>query len=92
MTLLQVPTQEGITQALFSIDSTKTLRPDGYGASIFKKYWNIIQYDFQSCIMEFFINGKLLRQINHTFIALIPKIEDPNHTSFSTNKPMFHDL
>jgi len=80
MSLLQVPNREEVKQALFSIDSTKTPGPDGYGVGFFRKYWNIIQNGFQACITEFFINGKLLRQINHTFIALIPKIDDPNQT------------
>ena len=80
ITLLQVPTREEIKQALFSIDSIKTPGPDGYDAGFFKKYWDIIQNDFQASIIEFFTQGKLLRQINHTFIALIPKIDDPTQT------------
>jgi len=44
--LLRVPTRDEIKQALFSINSTKTSGPDGYGAGFFKKYWNIIQQDF----------------------------------------------
>ena len=30
--------------------------------------------------MEFFTHGKLLKQINHTFIALIPKVDNPLQT------------
>ena len=78
--LLRVPTREEIKQALFSIDSTKTLGPDGYGAGFFKKFWNIIQQDFYESMTEFFTQGKLLRQLNHTFIALIPKIDHPTQT------------
>ena len=75
--LLRVPTREEVKQALFSIDSTKTPGSDGYGAGFFKKYWNIIQQVFDASIVEFFTQGKLLRQLNHTFIALIPKIDNP---------------
>ena len=75
--LLRVPTREEVKQALFSIDSTKTPGPDGYGAGFFKKYWNIIQQEFYASTVEFFTQGKLLRQLNHTFIALIPKIDNP---------------
>ena len=60
-----------VKQALFFIDSTKTSGPDGFGVGFFKNYWNVIQYDFYDSIREFFTQGKMLREINHTFIALI---------------------
>jgi len=69
-----------VKQALFSIDSTKTLGPDGLGVDFSKHYWNLIKNDFYQCISEFVIRGKMLRQINHTFIALIPKKENPSET------------
>ena len=80
LALLRAPSRDKIKQALFSIDSTKTPGPDCYGAGFFKKYWNIIQHDFYDSITEFFTRGKLLRQLNHTFIALIPKIDSPTQT------------
>ena len=71
---------EEVKQALFSIDSTKTPGPDGHVVGVFKKYWNIIHHDFYGCIREFFTQGKMLCQINHTFIALIPKTDNPTQT------------
>jgi len=32
-------------------------------------------------IKSFFHDGKLLKQINHTFIALIPKMDNPTATA-----------
>ena len=69
-----------VKAALFSIDSSKTPGPDGFGAGFFKKYWEILKHDFFQCIVEFFQNGHMLRQINHTFIALIPKRDNPAET------------
>ena len=69
-----------VKQLPFSIDSAKTSGPDGFGVGFFKHYWNLIKHDFYQYITEFFIHGKLLRQINHTFIALIPKKENPSKT------------
>jgi len=69
-----------IKQALFSIDSAKTLGPNGFGAGFFKHYWNLIKHDFYQCITEFFTHEKMLQKINHTFIALIPKKENPSET------------
>ena len=33
------------------------------------------------CINEFFCSGKLLREVNHTFITLIPKVDQPHTTA-----------
>jgi len=69
-----------IKQALFSIDSSKTPDPDGFGAGFFKHYLELIKLDIVQCITELFKNGKMLRQINHTFIALISKTQNPSET------------
>jgi len=71
---------EEIKEALFSIESTKTPIPDGFGAGFFKPYWELIKEDLYNCIKEFFTRGKLLWQVNHMFIALIPKIQNPSQT------------
>ena len=62
--------------ALFSIKSSKTPGPDGFSVGFFKNYWSIIKNDLFNCIAEFFTNGKMLKELNHTFIALIPKNEN----------------
>jgi len=80
MELVTLPDKEEVRQALFAIDSNKTPGPDGFGAGFFKHYWYLIHEDLYQCIFEFFRNGRLLKQINHTFIALIPKIENPSQT------------
>jgi len=66
--------------ALFAIDSSKTPGPDSFGAGFLKKYWEVLKNDFFHCIVEFFKNGRLLKNVNHTFIALIPKRESPTET------------
>jgi len=78
--LIRIPDMCEVKEALFSIDSSKTPGPDGFGSGFFKQYWELIKQDFFSCIVEFFEKGKLLRQINHTFLALIPKNNDPSET------------
>ncbi|GKC52346.1 hypothetical protein Tco_1075091 [Tanacetum coccineum] len=39
--------------------------------------WNIIGSDICNAIRDFFSNGQLLKEINHTFLALIPKVPTP---------------
>ena len=79
--LIRLPTLEEVKIALFSIDSNKTPGPDGFGAGFFKTYWNIIKKDLFNCITEFFTNGKLLKELNETFITLIPEKQNPVQTN-----------
>ncbi|GJU05521.1 putative reverse transcriptase domain-containing protein [Tanacetum coccineum] len=47
--------------------------PNGYTAAFFKEAWDIIAHDVIKAVQEFFVNGSLLKELNHTIIALIPK-------------------
>ena len=62
-----------IKAALFGIDNDKAPGPDGFSSLFYKKAWGIIGADFCLAIKDFFSTGCLLKQINHSVIALIPK-------------------
>ncbi|GJY65054.1 ribonuclease H-like domain-containing protein [Tanacetum coccineum] len=66
-------TDQEIRKAMFSIGDNKAPGPDGYSAAFFKEAWNIVGTDVTKAIKEFFTNGVLLKELNHTIIALIPK-------------------
>lgn len=65
--------KEEVRVALFDIDDDKSPGPDGYGSFFFKSAWPVIFDDIYAAVQEFFISGKLLKQWNHAYIALIPK-------------------
>ncbi|GJW79484.1 RNA-directed DNA polymerase, eukaryota, reverse transcriptase zinc-binding domain protein [Tanacetum coccineum] len=67
-----------IKSAMFRIGDCKAPGPDGYTACFFKKAWSIVGNDACLAIKELFMIGKLLKEINSTLIALIPKIHHPN--------------
>nr|GFA63452.1 hypothetical protein [Tanacetum cinerariifolium] len=46
---------------------------DGYMVAFFKKAWDIIEDDIVEAVCEFFTNGKIPKELNHTIISLIPK-------------------
>nr|GEW04135.1 putative RNA-directed DNA polymerase, eukaryota, reverse transcriptase zinc-binding domain protein [Tanacetum cinerariifolium] len=54
-----------------------TLGPDGFTTAFFKKSWDVVGGDITYAIRDFFSNGKLLKELNHTIIALIPKVSTP---------------
>lgn len=66
-------TREEIKSAIFAMHSDKSPGPDGFSPGFFKNCWDIIGEDFYNAIEEFFRTGKILREINATFITLIPK-------------------
>ncbi|GJW12179.1 RNA-directed DNA polymerase, eukaryota, reverse transcriptase zinc-binding domain protein [Tanacetum coccineum] len=68
---------EEIKAALFQIDDNKVPGLYGYSAAFFKKAWNVIGNDVCLAVKEFFKTRKILREINSTLIALVPKIQTP---------------
>nr|GFC75930.1 methylenetetrahydrofolate reductase 1 [Tanacetum cinerariifolium] len=65
---------EEIKSAMFNIGDDRSPGLNGLSSVFFKKSWNIVGEDVCSAIKDLFHNGKLLKEINHTFLALIPKI------------------
>ena len=72
----QVTPQE-IKESMFSMGNDKSPGPDGYTACFFKECWDILEKDVTCAIQEFFINGNLLKELNHIVIALLPKVKSP---------------
>ncbi|XP_073260715.1 uncharacterized protein [Populus alba] len=71
--LLATVSYADIKKALFSIDDTKFPSPDGYFAFFFKKSWDVVGPDLYVVLQDFFNSSQLLKQINHSIIALVPK-------------------
>nr|GEY03267.1 hypothetical protein [Tanacetum cinerariifolium] len=67
------------TDNLFPTNESEALNmvSDGFTAAFFKDTWDIIGVDVIKAVKEFFTNGRLLKELNHTVIALIPKVNTP---------------
>jgi len=79
--LTQMATNEEIKNALFGIGCNKSPGPDGMSAIFYQKYWHIVGPLITKAVKSFFHSGKILKQINHTFITLIPKCDNPSNTN-----------
>ncbi|GJV13663.1 protein LAZ1, partial [Tanacetum coccineum] len=66
-----------IKDAIFSMRDDKALGLDGFTAAFFKKSWDIVGGEIIIAVRDFFTNGKLLKELNHTIISLIPKVSTP---------------
>ncbi|GJU16781.1 sodium/hydrogen exchanger 6 [Tanacetum coccineum] len=70
-------TDDEIKSVMFSMGDDRAPGPDGFTAAFFKKAWDVVGGDITCAIRDFFSNGKLLKELNHTIISLIPKVTTP---------------
>lgn len=71
--LVAIPTSEEISQALSALPRNKAPGPDGFTKEFFTSTWSLVGPGFVAAVSEFFTSSQLLRQVNTTAIALIPK-------------------
>ncbi|KAL2904477.1 hypothetical protein RDABS01_003187, partial [Bienertia sinuspersici] len=79
-------TREGVKKAIFSIHGEKSLGPDGFGTNFYKHNWDLIGEEVTNAILDFFKSGKLLKEINNTFLVFIPKV--PKSQDVSEFRPI----
>ncbi|KAK2662892.1 hypothetical protein Ddye_001466 [Dipteronia dyeriana] len=66
-------TIEVVWAAISGYDGNKAPSPNGFNLNFFKANWEVIQGDFMKFLNEFYGNGSLVKDVNHSFITLIPK-------------------
>uniref|UniRef100_A0A2N9G3M1 Reverse transcriptase domain-containing protein n=1 Tax=Fagus sylvatica TaxID=28930 RepID=A0A2N9G3M1_FAGSY len=72
-------TEEEVKIALFQMNPSKAPGPDGMSALFFQKYWHVIGTDITNAVLDCISSRKLLKSVNYTHIALIPKAETALH-------------
>ena len=72
---------EDVKLAIFDIAEDKAPGPDGFSSGFFKAAWPVVGTEVTRAVLDFFTTGKLLKQVNTTLLALIPKV----HTPMSVN-------
>ncbi|XP_059075295.1 uncharacterized protein LOC131875241 [Cryptomeria japonica] len=68
---------EEVKKATFQLNPDKTLGPDGFSAAFSQKFGDIIEQDLFRAVEESRRKMTMLGEINHTFLALIPKKKNP---------------
>ncbi|KAL0373936.1 UNVERIFIED_CONTAM: hypothetical protein Sradi_3309300 [Sesamum radiatum] len=67
-----------VKMVVFDIAEDKSPGLDGYSSGFYKAAWPIIGEEVTRAIMEFFTTGRLVKQVNTTHLALIPKVPTPS--------------
>ncbi|XP_056692075.1 uncharacterized protein [Spinacia oleracea] len=70
---------EDIKFVLDNIPNNIAHRMDGFGSLFFKHSWNTLKHDIHAAVVEFFLTGKILKEVNVTSITLVPKIPSTDH-------------
>ena len=70
-------TEEEVKCAMFSMKAYKALGLDGFPSVFFQYFWEVVKSELVWATRDFFRTGKMLKRINKTFIALVPKIPTP---------------
>ncbi|GKE67379.1 sodium/hydrogen exchanger 6 [Tanacetum coccineum] len=66
-----------VNSVIFSMGGDKALGPNSFTTAFFKKAWDVVGGDITCTVWDFFFNGNLLKELNHTIISLIPKVTTP---------------
>lgn len=72
--MCEIPKEAEIWHRIKYLNPTKAPGPDGMTGLFSHNYWHIVKENVVLFIQIFFMRGRMLREINHTNIALIPKI------------------
>ena len=73
--------EEKVREAIWDCGSDKSPGPDGLNFKFIKKFWKIFKPDILRFLDEFYVNGIFPKGGNASFIALIPKVPDPQQLS-----------
>ncbi|KAL0552328.1 hypothetical protein IC582_011437 [Cucumis melo] len=68
--------EDEIKGVVNSLDGKKTPGPDGFPISFFKSYWYLLKEDIMDIFKDFYDKGVINKNMNNTYIALIPKKKD----------------
>ncbi|KAL2230743.1 UNVERIFIED_CONTAM: Transposon TX1 uncharacterized protein [Sesamum indicum] len=79
--LLSPFSPEEVKLAVFDIAEDKAPGPDGYSSGFYKAAWPVVGAEVTRAVLDFFSTGRLLKQVNSTLLALIPKVHTPMSVS-----------
>lgn len=74
---MSTSSEEEIWAAVRSLGANKSLGQNGFSAILYLRYWNTVKLEVLKMVHKFFDSVYLLKEINHSNIVLIAKVENP---------------
>ncbi|CAN1763917.1 Transposon TX1 uncharacterized 149 kDa protein [Linum perenne] len=65
-----------IREPVFDIGAHQAPGLDGFPAVFFHEFWDLVAPDLIAVVLDFFESIDLLPALNHTWIALLPKVSE----------------
>ncbi|XP_026399652.1 uncharacterized protein LOC113295538 [Papaver somniferum] len=78
LSLVEIPTLDEIFSTIKIMEPWKSPGPDGFSARFFRDNWNIVSDQVVEHVQNFFKTEFLLKNLNYSFIALIPNVQNPS--------------
>lgn len=77
--VLEAPfTMDEIWRVVKESNGNKAPGPNGFNMGCIQKCWKVMKEDVFHFLQEFHSNGRLVKGLNSSFIALIPKVASPS--------------
>ena len=74
-------TKAEVVHALKQMTPLKAPRPDGMPFIFYQHYWHLISDDVARAMLFCLQNGHFPRDLNHTYLTLIPKVKKPEQVT-----------
>ena len=74
-------TSEEVGVRIKEMDPLKAPSPNGMPPLFYQTYWIDISMELSQVVLSCLNSRSILKSINHTFITLIPKIQNPKRIS-----------
>ncbi len=71
--LCSITKDDEIFKAVCSLGGDKAPSPNGFPMFLFQKLWKVVDKDVCDAIKEFYGAKQMLKEVNSTFLCLIPK-------------------
>ncbi|CAL1395373.1 unnamed protein product [Linum trigynum] len=69
-----LPTE--VRKTVFAMGSKQAPGSDGFTGKFFKAFWDIVGESVILAVCSFFATSRMLRSFNHTWLTLIPKVDN----------------
>ena len=92
LALCSMASMDELSSIIKALNTNRALGIDGFNGAFLKATWHVIAGDLLAAVNNFLRSGRLLAQVNHIVIYLIPKKVVPMTVAVSSDRPLQYDI